>query len=309
MHLTQFFIRLIKRTLYVVSAVHLSSKSEQLLMTFQIESGRSPASIPLEDIGLIVVESNQTTLTQHLLSKLAEYNIAWVGCGADHMPSYFGLPLEANTLTSKRTRLQVNASEPIKKNVWQQLVRQKIINQATILSRHNHPLTSQRLLKLSKKVRSGDVDNCEGVAAAAYWPALFGPDFVRKRGGQDFNGPLNYGYAVLRAAVARAIVGSGMLPVLGLHHKNQYNAFALADDLMEPFRPYVDSWVHDMLPVYYDPVLTPDGKKQILELLTSDVVIEKKTSPLWNAVQTSVNSLVGVFEGSRRILAVPDCLG
>ena len=307
--MNQLIIRLIRRTLYIVSASHLSSKSEQLLMTFPTESGRAPASIPLEDIGLLVVESNQATLTQHLLSKLAEYNIAWLGCGADHMPNYLGLPLEGNSITGKRTRLQVDASEPLKKNIWQQLVRQKIINQATILSRHGHASTSQRLLRLSKQVRSGDVNNCEGVAAAAYWPALFGPDFVRVRGGQDFNAPLNYGYAVLRAAVARAIVGAGMLPVLGLHHKNQYNAFALADDLMEPFRPYVDSWVHNMPPEFYQPVLTPDGKKQVLGLLTLDVVIEKKTSPLWNAIQTSVNSLVGVFQGSQRKLAVPNCLG
>jgi CRISPR-associated protein Cas1 len=295
--------------LYVVSAAHLSSKSEQLWMAFSQESERPPVSIPLEDIGLLVVESNQATLTQHLLSKLAEYNIAWLGCGADHMPNYLGLPLEGNSITGKRTRLQFEATEPLKKNVWQQLVRQKIINQAAILSRHGHAPTSQRLLRLSKNVKSGDVDNCEGVAAAAYWPALFGSDFVRMRGGVDFNAPLNYGYAVLRAAVARAIVGAGMLPVLGLHHKNQYNAYALADDLMEPFRPYVDSWVYTMPHELYQPVLTTEGKKHVLGLLTVDVIIDKKTSPLWNALQTSVNSLVLVFQGTQRKLLVPDCLG
>jgi CRISPR-associated protein Cas1 len=278
-------------------------------MAFSQESERAPVSLPLEDIGLLVVESNQVTLTQHLLSKLAEYNIAWLGCGADHMPSYLGLPLEGNSITGKRTRLQFEATEPLKKNVWQQLVRQKIINQAAILSRHGHAPTSQRLLRLSKKVKSGDVDNCEGVAAAAYWPALFGSDFVRMRGGVDFNAPLNYGYAVLRAAVARAIVGAGMLPVLGLHHKNQYNAYALADDLMEPFRPYVDSWVYTMPLELYQPVLTPEGKKHVLGLLTVDVIIDKKTSPLWNSLQTTVNSLVLIFQGSQRKLVVPDCLG
>ena len=249
------------------------------------------------------------TLTQHLLSKLAEYNIAWLGCGADHLPSYLGLPLEGNSITGKRTRMQMEATEPLKKNVWQQLVRQKIVNQAAILGRHGKAATSQRLLKLSKQVKSGDVENCEGVAAAAYWPSLFGSEFVRLRGGVDFNAPLNYGYAVLRAAVARAIVGAGMLPVLGLHHKNQYNAYALADDLMEPFRPYVDDWVYTMSAELYQPDLTPEGKKHVLGLLTIDVVIDKRTSPLWNAIQTSVNSLVGVYQGSQRKLVVPDCLG
>jgi len=263
----------------------------------------------LEDNGLLEVESNQVTLTQHLLSKLAEYNIAWLGCGADHLPSYLGLPLEGNSITGKRTRMQMEATEPLKKNVWQQLVRQKIVNQAAILGRHGKAATSQRLLKLSKQVKSGDVENCEGVAAAAYWPSLFGSEFVRLRGGVDFNAPLNYGYAVLRAAVARAIVGAGMLPVLGLHHKNQYNAYALADDLMEPFRPYVDDWVYTMSAELYQPDLTPEGKKHVLGLLTIDVVIDKRTSPLWNAIQTSVNSLVGVYQGSQRKLVVPDCLG
>ena len=278
-------------------------------MTFPPEANRPPASVPLEDVGLLVVESLHVTLTSHLLSKLAEYGIAWLGCGPNHMPNSLGLPLEGNSITGKRTRIQWEAYEPLKKSVWQQLVRQKIINQAAVLSRHNQPASALRLLRLSKEVKSGDPENCEGVAAAAYWPALFGSGFVRMRGGDEWNTPLNYGYAVLRAAVGRAIVASGMLPVMGVHHKNQYNAFALADDLMEPFRPYMDDLVYRMDPAIYSPEFSTAGKRACLELLTLDVRIDGKTSPLWNAIQTSTNSLVSVYQGTTRKLQLPDFLG
>jgi CRISPR-associated protein Cas1 len=216
------------------------------------------------------------------------------------------LPLEGNTLQSERFANQINASAPLKKQLWQQTVQAKIANQASVLKQQGTDI--EPMLYFERSVRSGDPDNYEGRAAAYYWKNIFNgivdDNFVRGRFEDDPNNLLNYGYAVLRAVVARSLVGSGLLPTLGIHHRNKYNAFCLADDIMEPYRPFVDTVVLDIVKDFDDlSELTPKLKSRLLVIPAMDVVIDGKTSPLMIATQRTTASLVECFEGvSRKVL-------
>jgi CRISPR-associated protein Cas1 len=248
---------MIKRTLYFGNPSYLSIKNAQLNIRLpEVEKNDllptefkrdALATIPVEDIGIVVIDNPQITLTSGLLQALQENNVAVIICDYRHMPQSLLLPIEGNSIQQERYDAQLAASEPLKKQLWQQTVTQKIKNQAAALD--SLELQSDYLIPLHRNVKSGDTDNCEATAAVYYWQTIFRHvnGFVRHREGPPPNNFLNYGYAILRATMARSIVAAGLLPTLGIFHKNRYNAYCLADDLMEPYRPYVDQIVHQMV--------------------------------------------------------------
>ncbi len=313
---------MIKRTLYFGNPAYLSLKNRQLVVKKETTSEDAPAdesdgaqsrtiaeiTIPVEDIGLVMLDHSQITLTHPLLNTLLANNTAVVTCNERHMPSGMLLPLEGNTLQSERYTNQINASVPLKKQLWQQTVQAKIANQAAVLLAQGIDVEPMRYFQRS--VRSGDPDNYEGRAAAYYWKNLFegviDGDFTRGRFEDDPNNLLNYGYAVLRAVIARSLVGTGLLPTLGIHHRNKYNAFCLADDIMEPYRPYVDRVVIDILSDFDDvSQLTTELKARLLVIPALDVTIDGKSSPLMVASQRTTASLNDCFEGNSRRLLYP----
>jgi CRISPR-associated protein Cas1 len=252
----------------------------------------------------MILDHQQITITQSLIAKLLANNVTLITCDHTHHPVGMFLNLDGNTLQSQKFRNQVNASVPLKKQLWQQTIVAKINNQATNLRLQRSD--ERPLLAMARQVRSDDTDNQEAQAAVYYWKNVF-PEFLsfkREREGLPPNNLLNYGYAILRAMVARCLVGSGLMPTLGIHHRNQYNAYCLADDIMEPYRPYVDRIVCDIVRMngnYLE--MTGDMKKALLELPKTDVLIGGQTSPMMNAVQRTSASLARCFdEGGGKIL-------
>ena len=244
---------MIKRTLCFTNPAYLSMSNKQMVVRLpEVEKSDMPDSfkkettrtIPIEDIGVVVLDNRQITLTHGLLEALLENNCAVITCDSKGMPVGLLLPLYGNTTQNERFRRQIDASLPLKKQLWQQTVKTKISNQAAILSRHSTENTRCMSIWVNE-VKSGDTDNMEARAAAFYWKVLLRdiPGFTRDKDGIPPNNLLNYGYAILRAIVARALVCSGLLPTLGIHHHNRYNAYCLADDIMEPYRPYVDDLI------------------------------------------------------------------
>lgn len=234
---------MIKRTIAITTPCHLSLKLGQMLVRSKLFEGDAGNTVPIEDMGMLLMEHEQVTVTQGLLAKLLEHNVAVVHCNGQHHPAGMLLNFQGNSTQTETFIAQAEASKPLKKQLWQQVVKAKITNQAAVLEAMGQD--GGRLYKLAQEVRSGDPDNREGTAAVYYWPRLFKgqPDFLRDREGHYPNNLLNYGYAILRATVARALAGSGLHPTLGLFHRNRYNAFCLADDMMEPYRPLVDQVV------------------------------------------------------------------
>ena len=300
---------MIKRTLFFGNPAYLSTTNQQLVVRTQNEEGEQPPrSIPIEDIGAIVLEHPQITLTTGLISTLVENNCAIITCDARRMPSGLVLPLESNNLQSERFQAQIEASLPLRKQLWQQTVSQKIANQAAVLH-HSTQAECGCMQAWSRSVHSGDPENLEGRAAAYYWRNMF-PDidsFTRDREGVPPNNLLNYGYAILRAVVARSLVASGLLPTLGIHHHNRYNAYCLADDIMEPYRPYVDELVVTLRRQYGDvEKLTREVKASLLVIPTLDVVIKGKRSPLMVAASQTTASLAKCYEGALRKIDYPE---
>ncbi|MEO7309300.1 MAG: type II CRISPR-associated endonuclease Cas1 [Chitinophagaceae bacterium] len=295
---------MIKRTLYFGSPAYLKTGTEQLVVERKDEPAKS---IPIEDIGIIILDHQQITITQLLIAKLLANNIALITCNETHHPVGLLLTLDGNTLQSQKYQAQIDASLPLKKQLWQQTVEQKISNQAAVLQQQR--METNYLDTLSRTVKSGDPDNNEAKAAAWYWKRVF-PDFLqftREREGLPPNNLLNYGYAILRATVARSLVGSGLLPTLGIHHRNQYNAYCLADDIMEPYRPYVDLVVYQIVRGngrYLD--MTPNMKTALLNIPAIDVTIDGQQSPLMNAVQRTTASLCKCYEGETRKILYPE---
>lgn len=308
---------MIKRTLCFSNPAYLSLKNGQLVIklpeveknddlpeTFKAEAVKT---IPIEDVGVVVLDHRQITVTQALLGALLDNNCAVITCDARHLPTGLLLPLEGNTLQSERFNDQIEASLPLKKQLWQQTVQAKIHNQASVLKRLRQTEVGN-MLAWKKDVRSGDPDNLEGRAAVYYWKNLF-PDidgFLRDRDGEAPNNLLNYGYAILRAVIARALVASGMLPTFGIHHHNRYNAYCLADDIMEPYRPYVDELVVNYtLRNGYPEELTTDVKSTMLSIPVLDVVINGQRSPLMIAATLTTASLYKCFSGELRKIVYP----
>jgi CRISPR-associated protein Cas1 len=256
---------------------------------------------------VLILDHSQITITQPTLSRLLHNNTAVITCDETHHPIGLFLNLDGHTLQSQRFKAQTEASVPLKKQLWQQTVEAKIVNQAKLLVQEGQ--RNQLLLNLAKKVKSGDSDNCEAQAANYYWKNIF-PEFLnftRFREGEPPNNLLNYGYAILRAVVARSLVGSGLLPTLGIFHRNQYNAYCLADDIMEPYRPYVDKVVCDIVRMngkFLD--MTTKMKEQLLGIPAMDVLLNDEKSPLMVAVQKTTASVAKCFEGKARKILYPE---
>ena len=308
---------MIKRTLYFGNPSYLSIKNAQLNIRLpEVEKNDllptefkrdALATIPVEDIGIVVIDNPQITLTSGLLQALQENNVAVIICDYRHMPQSLLLPIEGNSIQQERYDAQLAASEPLKKQLWQQTVIQKIKNQASALD--SLKLQSDYLIPLHRNVKSGDTDNCEATAAVYYWQTIFKhvSGFVRHREGPAPNHYLNYGYAILRATMARSIVAAGLLPTLGIFHKNRYNAYCLADDLMEPYRPYVDQIVHQMVAeMGTTDEMTKEHKAILLKIPAIDVTIDGEKSPLMIATQRTAVSIVKCFNGEQRKILYPE---
>ena len=262
-------------------------------------------TLPLTDIAVLIVSHPQVSYTQAVLAGLARAGAAFVACDERHMPAAMLLPLERHSTQGERFQEQADAPLPTKKRLWQQIVQAKLRAQARVLA--NHAGGDHGLAAMAERVRSGDPENLEARAAQRYWPALFGPDFRRNPDLEDQNAFLNYGYGVLRATVARAICSAGLHPCLGLHHHNRYDAFRLADDLMEPYRPLVDravfEWVKATGQVY--PV-DKHAKNALLLALTERIEQEGESRTLFDLLSRSAASLAAVFMGERKDLLLPE---
>lgn len=308
---------MIKKTLYFGNPVYLSLKNAQLIIKFpevvkssalpEVFKQQSEISKPIEDIGVVVMDNKQITITSGVLEALLENNCAIITCDSRSMPVGLMLPLYGNTTQNERFRQQLDASLPLMKQLWQQTIKAKIENQAMVLNE-----CAGEEIKCMKAwaadVKSGDSDNLEARAAAYYWKNLFKIEgFTREREGIPPNNLLNYGYAILRATVARSLVVSGLLPTLGIHHHNRYNAYCLADDIMEPYRPYVDKLIYSIVQKEHSFTdLTKDLKAQLLTIPTLETNISGKRSPLMVAVGQTTASLYKCFSGELRRISYPE---
>ena len=309
---------MIKKTLCFSNPIYLSLRNAQLVLHIpEVENNKTlpeaikkeaERTIPIEDIGVVVLDNRRITITSGAMEALLENNCAVITCNQKSMPVGLLLPLCGNTTQNERFRSQLEASLPLRKQLWQQTIKQKILNQEHVL-RINTAQETNCMRVWSNDVRSGDPDNLEARAAAYYWKNVFTtyPNFVRDREGTPPNNLLNYGYAILRAIIARALVGSGLLPTLGIHHHNRYNAYCLADDIMEPYRPYVDQLVLDIIQCNLEiSDITRDLKMQLLGIPMLDVVINGKRSPLMIAAQQTTASLAKCFAGEIKRISYPE---
>ena len=308
---------MIKRTIYFGNPAYLSLQNEQLVIKLpEVETANvsekfkreATRTIPIEDIGIVVLDNKRITITQALLEKLLDNNVALLTCSSVHLPIGLMLPMQGNTTLTERWRVQMEASLPLKKQLWQQTVQQKIRNQAAVLSEKRGAVV-KNMLAWASDVRSGDADNLEGRAAAYYWRNAFPQisDFTRQQDGKFPNILLNYGYSIVRAIIARALVSSGLMVQLGIHHRNKYNAYCLADDIMEPYRPYVDRIVMDMADGS-EPTdsLTTEQKVALLSVATTEVVIDGHRSPLEVAASVTTASLYKCFSNETRKIVYPE---
>lgn len=299
---------MIKRTLYFGNPLRLKIKDFQLIIENENEGEKQVSSVPVEDIGVVILDNQQITISQRVLQLLLENNTSIIVCSDKRMPQGLLLPIEANTLQSERYKFQIESSKALKKQLWQQTIVAKILNQAKLLS--SLEIEIDNMLHWASKVNSGDTANLEARAAAYYWDNIFKKSFKRHRTGMPPNNLLNYGYAILRAVVSRALVGSGLLLTLGIHHQNKYNAFCLADDIMEPYRPFVDKVVLDIFnnEEFDSDELSPQIKKKLFIIPAMDVQIDNKKSPLMLATQRTSASLSKCYEGETRKLLYPQMI-
>ncbi len=339
---------MIKRTLYFGNPAYLSMRNAQLVIHLPDANGMEDRAgnntIPIEDIGVVILDHKQITITHGLMESLLANNSAVITCDSTRMPVGLLLPLNGNTTQSERFQAQIDASLPLNKQLWQQTIQAKIENQAYVLSSMRKAVVKNMLVWIDD-VKSGDSNNLEGRAAAYYWANMFPdiPDFRRGREGVPPNNLLNYGYAILRAVVARSLVASGLLPTLGIHHHNRYNAYCLADDIMEPYRPFVDKLVVEIVdnimsnrkassniatndqfqnvaeetPVYQinndsidniftkDLELSKEIKAKLLSIPVLDVKINSQRSPLMIAVGFTTASLAKCYLGEARKIVYP----
>ncbi len=307
---------MIKRTLCFTNPAYLSVRNKQLVVKMpEVEKSDLPDSfkaetvrtVPIEDIGVVVLDNKQITITHGALEELLANDSAVITCDNSHLPVGLLLPLCGNTTQNERFRYQLDASLPLQKQLWQQTIQFKIRNQAAVLESLGRETGNMRAW--SNSVKSGDSENLEARAAVYYWRNVFtdNPNFVRSREGDFPNNLLNYGYAILRAVVARGLVSSGLLPTLGIHHHNRYNAYCLADDIMEPYRPYVDKLVLSIIDRYGKvDELTNDIKQELLAIPVIEVNINDQRSPLMIAVGFTTASLYRCFSGESRKIVYPE---
>jgi CRISPR-associated protein Cas1 len=295
---------MIKRAILVENKSALSTRNLQLIVKSEIRE----SSIPIEDIGFLILDHPEIYLSMPAMNLIVENNAAIIVCGANHLPNGMFLNLNSHHIQQELFKNQIEASVPLKKQLWQQTIIEKIRNQGQLLKRLTTNNNSFEFL--ASKVLSGDTTNMEGVAAQQYWKFFPLPNsekdgIKRERYGDYPNNFLNYGYAILRAAMARALSGSGLLNTLGIHHKSKYNAFALADDIMEPFRPVVDEKVFDIMKRYDEQELNTAIKADLLQILTSTVYFKDEKSPLMVGLQKTASSLQQCYTGSRKKIKYP----
>ncbi len=293
---------MLKRTLYIGNPAYLKLKDNQLQVT-DPETKELKGSAPVEDMAFLVLDNHQITLSHQLIVALQGNNVAIISCDAQHLPHGLMLPMAGHVEHSERLKHQINISEPLRKQLWKQTVEAKISQQMLLLKKlkkNFEPMT-----EYLNNVKSGDSTNMEGIAAQYYWKQLF-ENFNREREGEAPNNFLNFGYAVLRSIVARAIVSSGLNPTIGIFHRNKYNPYCLADDIMEPYRPYVDELVFNLMILPTRPQdLTRETKAELLKIATCDVLMMQKLRPLMVAVSSTTSSLFKCYTGERRLINYP----
>jgi len=290
---------MIKKSILIENKSAITSKNLQLVIKSEIRE----SIIPIEDIGFLVLDHQEIYISLPAMNLLVESNTSIIICGKNHLPNGMFLNLNSHHIQQEIFKNQIEASMPLKKQLWQQTIVEKITNQGVLLQR----ITSKKnaFEFLASKVLSGDTTNMEGVAAQQYWKSFFEINFKRERFGDYPNNFLNYGYAILRAATARALSGSGLLNTLGIHHKSKYNAFALADDIMEPFRPLVDEKVFEIMQHYDEQELNTKIKSELLQVLTTTVYFKDEKSPLMVALQKTASSLQQCYTGKRKKIKYP----
>lgn len=291
---------MLKKSILIEKKTKVTCKNLQL----HIKNETREATIPIEDIGFIVLDNPEIYISLPALNLLIENNTSVIICNASHLPNGMFLNLNSHHIQQEIFKHQINASAPLKKQLWQQTIKLKIRNQGILLEKVTS--NKNKFEFLESKVLSGDSTNMEAVAASFYWKAFFEIDFKRERFGNYPNNFLNYGYAILRAATARALSGSGLLNTLGIHHKSKYNAFALADDIMEPFRPVVDEAVHFIMQNYDEQELTTEIKSELLQILTRTVYFKNEKSPLMVSLQKTASSLQQCYTGDRKKIKYPN---
>ncbi len=293
---------MLKRTIYIGNPAYLKLKNKQLVIV-NPQNKETKGTVPIEDIALLMLDNPQITLSSLLIDQLMKNTVAVVHCDSHHIPNGLLLPLAGHSELTQRWNTQLNASAPLKKQLWKQTVLGKIENQKRVLQIYGRE--TEPMNKYMAQTTSGDEQNMEGKAANHYWKHLF-EDFQRHRYGDTPNNYLNFGYAVLRSIVARALVSSGLLPAQGLFHKNKYNPYCLADDIMEPYRPFVDKLIMEYLEENEPGMdLSVEDKRHLLQIATQDVNIDNKTRPLMVAVSTTTASLYKCFTGERRTILYP----
>ena len=293
---------MLKRTLYIGNASYLKLKDHRLTVEDPVTK-EVRGSVPVEDIAFVVLDHYQITISHQLLVALQQNNIAVVSCDESHLPLGLMLPISGHVEHSERLKHQIHCSEPLRKQLWKQTVEAKIFQQKEVLRTYH--LEYEPLLTYMNEVKSGDATNREGMAAQYYWNQLF-DDFTRERKGEAPNNFLNFGYAVLRSMVARALVSSGLHPTIGIFHRNKYNAYCLADDIMEPYRPYVDRLVVEWIRMHpQTTVLDREAKAHLLQMATRDVYINGLQRPLMTALSITTSSLCKCFTGEQRLIHYP----
>jgi CRISPR-associated protein Cas1 len=293
---------MLKKSILIENKTSITAKNLQLVIKSEIRE----SSIPIEDIGFLVLDHQEIYLSLPAMNLLVENNTAVIICSKNHLPNGMFLNLNSHHIQQEIFRNQIEASAPLKKQLWQQTIVEKITNQGILLETISGNKNAFEFL--ASKVLSGDTTNMEGVAASQYWKTFFDTydiNFKRERFGDYPNNFLNYGYAILRAATARALSGSGLLNTLGIHHKSKYNAFALADDIMEPFRPLVDEKVFEIMQTYDEQELNTKIKSELLQVLTRTVYFKEEKSPLMVALQKTASSLQQCYTGDRKKIKDP----
>ena len=292
---------MLKRALFFSTPYCLNLRNGQMVIHTR-EAPDIQKSVPIEDIGFVILEDQQTSITLPLLNTLSDNNVAVIFCGENRMPNAMLMNLDSNKTQGESYRSQIEASEPLKKGLWKQIVEAKIRNQSALLQKLGRD--GSKLKPYYMNVKSADADNREGIAAKIYWSELFGTDFIRSRDGLPPNNLLNYGYTILRAAVTRSIMGSGLFPAFGIFHRNRYNAFPLADDLMEPYRPFVDELVYNLHNQGHEQ-LTKEVKGQLLRILFVDTHFDKVMRPLDVGLTFTSSSMAKCLSGIQKKIVYP----